>query len=224
MNHNHLHDYTRVSTTSTNPSEHSNGSLHQENSSTETLQQHPPKSSLSQSAASTVVTSTTAAASSTMNSHNIMPLRTMTERITDKVQAALWVIVASLVFHYTDSAHVLLLFPYPNENEYNGSSSPPPKTANVVLLQLVMIGLGMNTILFAYLLLYLPYVKGLHDSSAWEVYCPRVIPSMTLIGVRTFVVLIRATYPLWGFLAPFIISIEAMGVLFACHFIPVGFV
>jgi hypothetical protein len=155
----------------------------------------------------------------------------MTERITDKCIAALWVMVASLVFYYTNSAHVYLLTStttgstnhHSNEDVHWDAEKQQSPTANVLLMQLVMIGLGINTVLFLYLLLYLPYVKGLRDSTAWDVYCPRLIPCMTLIGVGIFIVLIRATYPIWGFLAPIIIAIEATGALFVCHFIPVGF-
>ena len=206
MNHNHR-EYTRISTTSpaSTPLEH--GTINDDGSSAaEIVQQYPPQPT----------TSTSALPPS-------LPSRTMTELITDKCFAAIWVVVASLIFHYTDSSHVYLLTDDSNYNTTENNSLKPT-TANVLLMQLVMIGLGINTVLFGYLLIYLPYVKGLHDSTAWDVYCPRVIPCMTLIGIGIFILLIRATYPIWGFLAPIIISIEAMGALFVCHFIPVGFV
>lgn len=221
MNHNHR-EYTRISTTSvsttttTTPPEHNpthnNGHIsHDGSSSHSSLSQQPQQQQLSS-------TSTTASTSvSSNNNTNTLPHRTTTERIMDKCYAAIWVVVASLVFHYTDSAHVYLL-----TNDSTAENHQKP-TANVLLLQCVMIGLGINTVLFVYLLIYLPYVKGLRDSTAWDVYCPRVIPCMTLIGLGIFILLIRATYPIWGFLAPIIIGIEAMGALFACHFIPVGF-
>jgi hypothetical protein len=211
MNHNHR-EYTRISTTSvsttTTPPPEQNGHIisHDGASSHSSLSQQQQQQQQLSSAAASTVTSTT------------LPPRTTTERIMDKCYAAIWVVVASLVFHYTDSAHVYLL-----TTDSTAEKNQKP-TANVVLLQCVMIGLGINTVLFVYLLIYLPYVKGLPDSTAWDVYCPRVIPCMTLIGLGIFIVLIRATYPIWGFLAPIIIGIEAMGALFACHFIPVGLV
>jgi hypothetical protein len=146
-----------------------------------------------------------------------LPSRTVSERIMDKVVAAGWVLLAALVFHYTDSVHVYCILPSDDH------VAPPKKTANIHLLQLVMIGLGINTVLFLYLLLYLPYIKGLNDSSAWDVYCPRIIPTITITSVVLFILLIRATWPVWGFLSPLIIGIEAVGSLFVCHFIPVGF-
>ena len=203
--HHHSRDYARVATTP-------DGST--TTTSFETTQQQPPPSlSASSSAAADTTT--------------VPPRRTTTEQITDKCVAVIWVVVAALVFHYTNSAHVysLTTTTTPTTTPNDTPNATTTGSANVILLQLVAIGLGINTVLFLYLLLYLPYVKGLPcDSSAWEVYCPRVIPTMTLVGLCVAIVLIRATYPVWGFLAPLIIGIEALGVLYATHFIPVGWV
>ena len=75
-------------------------------------------------------------------------------------------------------------------------------------------------VLLLYLTVYLPKVIKLTDPSAWPVYCPRVIPSMILLAVLAAIFLIRATYPVWGFLSPLILGIEAMGALFATQLIP----
>lgn len=91
---------------------------------------------------------------------------------------------------------------------------------NRIILYLAVACLAINTILLLYLTVYLPKVVKLTDSSAWEVYCPRVVPSMALFGVLSAMFLIRATYPVWGFFAPLILGIEAMGALFATQFIP----
>lgn len=137
--------------------------------------------------------------------------RTFSEKITDKIVAFAWVLAAVVTAYWTDSLSVLLMRP----------TASPKMTAVAGLLQLAAVGLGINTILVAYLTCYLPYVKGLTDSSAWEVYCPRVIPIMTLTGIITALFLIRAVWPVWGFLSPLILGIEAMGCLFALHFVPV---
>lgn len=131
--------------------------------------------------------------------------RSFSDRLTDKIVATLWVVTAALVFRYTKTWHVLF-----------ATDSPAIHS----LLILVMIGCGINTVLVAYLLLYLPYGKGLTDSSAWEVYCPRIIPTMTFVGVVSLLLLIRAVYPAWGFLSPLIVGLELLGCLFALHFIP----
>ena len=88
------------------------------------------------------------------------------------------------------------------------------------LLYVAMVCLGINTVLLCYLTVYLPKVKKLTDTSAWDVYCPRVVPAMTLSGIVCGVSLIRSTWPVWGMLAPLILGIEAMGFLFTMHFIP----
>jgi hypothetical protein len=88
------------------------------------------------------------------------------------------------------------------------------------LLQLVAVGVGIQTVLTFYLTVYLPYGKGLTDSSAWSVYCPRVIPVLTAVSVITFLILVRAVWPVWGLLAPLILSVEGLGLLFALQFVP----
>ncbi len=58
------------------------------------------------------------------------------------------------------------------------------------------------------------------NSDLWAVYCPRVIPIMTLNGVLCGVFLIRCFWPIWGFLTPFIVAMEFFGLLFLTQFIP----
>jgi len=88
------------------------------------------------------------------------------------------------------------------------------------LLYAAMACLGTNTILLAYLTIFLPRVKGVTDSAAWDVVCPRVVPTMTACGILSFLLFVRATWPVWGFLAPFILGTQAFGFLFALHFVP----
>jgi len=118
--------------------------------------------------------------------------------------ALAWVLTAVLLAYFTDFFTVLI-------------SSPK---ANRGLLQLVLICLLMNLTLVAYLTIYLPKVKGLTDSSAWPVYCPRVIPLIVIISFVAALLLIRATWPVWGFLSPLVLGIEMMGAIFSLHFIP----
>ena len=94
------------------------------------------------------------------------------------------------------------------------------EVANRTLLKLAFLCLAINTVLSVYLMAYLPYVKKLKDSSAWSVYCPKVVPTMIFLGVLCALFLIRGTWPVWGFFAPLYLGIEAMGFLFALHFVP----
>jgi len=88
------------------------------------------------------------------------------------------------------------------------------------LLHLGVIGIGVVVSLALYLTVYLPRVKGLADSSAWSVYCPYVIPSMTATGIITTLILIRSFWDKWGFLSPLILGTQCMGCIMSLHFIP----
>lgn len=130
--------------------------------------------------------------------------RSPADRMADKAIALAWVLVAWLVAKWTRFFHVLLA----------------DERANRPLLQVAALSFGINTVLLLYLTVYLPKIKGLTDSSAWEVYCPRVVPTMTFVGVVTGLLLIRATWPVWGFLAPLVLGVEFLGLLFGLHFVP----
>lgn len=169
----------------------------------------PPVSGGSESAhsaSSEVSVNTNASSGGTHNNNNNNNHRSLSERFQDKIFAAAWVAVAVLVGWWSNAPHVLF--------------RPTATQANTSLLQVVALLLGVNTVLLLYLTVYLPRVKGLTDSSAWEVYCPAVIPAMTGVGVLAFGLAIRATWPVWGFLAPLVLSTECLGCLFALHFVP----
>jgi hypothetical protein len=84
----------------------------------------------------------------------------------------------------------------------------------------------VNTVLLTYLGIYIPKIKGIKidpgtsSSELWAVYCPRVIPIMTLCGILCGIFLMRCFWPVWGFLTPFILGTEFFGLLFTSHFIP----
>jgi hypothetical protein len=99
-------------------------------------------------------------------------------------------------------------------------SADVPRVPVVWLMQLAMAGIGAMVLLWLYLVLYLPYVKGLTDPSAWPVYCPRVVPAIVLTFVLTFVALVRACWPLWGCLSPLVWAVEIAGLVFATQFVP----
>lgn len=131
--------------------------------------------------------------------------RTRSERIVDKIYAMGWLTLAFLVAGWTNFFHTLV-------SSDSGVNRPT--------LYLAAVFLGINIVLLLYLTVYLPKVVGITDSSAWDVYCPRIVPAMCLGGVLFGILLIRATWPVWGFLAPLIFGIEAMGALFSLHFAP----
>jgi hypothetical protein len=117
-----------------------------------------------------------------------------------------WVILAIVVAQWTSFFSVLW----------------KSEMANRTLLRIAAMGAGIVTSLIVYLVVYLPKVKGLTDSSAWSVYCPKVIPTMTATSILTYLIALRGTWPVWGFLSPLIFGIQLMGGLMVLHFVPAG--
>jgi hypothetical protein len=162
--------------------------------------------------------------------------RSWSERWNDKLWAAGFVLLAYLVAWKTQFWQTVLLLNYhhlePEHSNESFSSSPTSfspsplsvkvsrNAPNVTLLQFAAMGMGIQTVLFLYLTFYLPIFKRLHDSSAWDVYCPRVIPTITIVGILTFLIAIRAIWPVYGFFAPIILIIQMFGILFGGHFVP----
>lgn len=130
--------------------------------------------------------------------------KTLAERLWEKIQALLWVAMATAVGWYLDLPLTLLADPRIHRTPFN--------IATVLLM--------INLVLISYLGIYLPKVVGINDSSAWEAYCPRVIPIMTFNGVMCGILAIRSLWPVWGFLTPFILGLEFLGVVFGMHFVP----
>mmetsp|Transcript_3003 Transcript_3003/g.6250 ORF Transcript_3003/g.6250 Transcript_3003/m.6250 type:complete len:165 (-) Transcript_3003:402-896(-) len=130
--------------------------------------------------------------------------RSRGERLEDKFIALGWVIVAVMLARWTEFFGVL----WSNE------------VVNRKLLKISFMGCLLVITIFLYLTVYLPRIKGLSDPSVWGVYCPKVLPVMCVVGVSTYLVLIRALWPLYGFMAPLISGTEIMGMLMALHFVP----
>mmetsp|Transcript_10204 Transcript_10204/g.30143 ORF Transcript_10204/g.30143 Transcript_10204/m.30143 type:complete len:196 (-) Transcript_10204:148-735(-) len=80
--------------------------------------------------------------------------------------------------------------------------------------------LGINAVLTLYLAVYLPRIVGIKDCTAWEAYCPRVIPTITVLGILCGFLLVRSLWPVWGVLTPLVLGVESLGALFSLHFIP----
>ncbi|KAL7526117.1 hypothetical protein ACHAXR_001324 [Thalassiosira sp. AJA248-18] len=139
-------------------------------------------------------------------------VRSRSERISDKLHALVWVLVAYAIASYTHLFHTV----FTDERIIR-----PIFHASIVLF-------SINFVLTLYLTVYLPFkfpVTPIHKTPAsspkfWEVYCPRVIPTMTACGIIGSFLLVRACYPVWGFLTPFILGVVALGMFFSLHFIP----
>eukprot|EP00529_Nitzschia_sp_RCC80_P002029 CAMPEP_0113466118 /NCGR_PEP_ID=MMETSP0014_2-20120614/14101_1 /TAXON_ID=2857 /ORGANISM="Nitzschia sp." /LENGTH=240 /DNA_ID=CAMNT_0000358319 /DNA_START=826 /DNA_END=1548 /DNA_ORIENTATION=- /assembly_acc=CAM_ASM_000159 len=168
---------------------------------------------------------------------SVLQLRSRTERLQDKGVAVCWVVLAYFVARWSKffsyvlwgitSTATTATASSSGESD-NSSSDPPPSAAavidvNIIILRLALIGFGIVTLLGLYLTVYLPRFKGLalKDSSGWApVYCPNVIPSMSVTFLISVLLLIRSVWPVYGFLAPFIVSSQFMALLMSTHLLP----
>jgi len=131
--------------------------------------------------------------------------RSRGERLEDKFVALGWVIVAVLLAQWTDFFAIVW----------------GDERLNRTLLKVAAGGFVLVVTLVLYLAVYLPKIKGLpSDLSLWGVYCPKVLPVLCVTGFATYLLFVRALWPLWGFMAPLISGTEIMGMLMAMHFVP----
>jgi uncharacterized BrkB/YihY/UPF0761 family membrane protein len=131
--------------------------------------------------------------------------RSRGERLEDKFVALGWVIVAVILAQWTDFFSIVWR----------------DERLNRTLLKVAAGGFLVVVTLILYLGVYLPKIKGLpSDLSLWGVYCPKVLPILCATGFATYLVFVRALWPLWGFMAPLISGTEIMGMLMALHFVP----
>jgi len=170
-------------------------------------------SSAPMAATNTNTTSTSASTNATTS--------TISEQLYDKLHAIFFISLSYVTIKYTDTISILLT------------------SADIIrpLLYISIALITVNTILLSYLSIYIPKIKGIKvdehnnnkngvvgggktNSDLWQVYCPRVIPIMTLNGVLCGIFLMRCFWPVWGFLTPFILGVEFFGLLFVTHFIP----
>ncbi|KAJ8606276.1 hypothetical protein CTAYLR_010319, partial [Chrysophaeum taylorii] len=148
------------------------------------------------------------------------------EHIATKIQALAWVAAGGFVMYQTDLPNVMMRDPNVNRVWFNIAAAC----------------FAMNCVLCFYLAVWLPYVQRIHIE--WSVYCPRVIPTMTIVGVMCSFSfdpasylpsessgveclvfffccrLIRGLWPVWGLLTPLILALTFMACIMSLHFIP----
>ncbi|KAL3781838.1 hypothetical protein ACHAWO_009204 [Cyclotella atomus] len=144
---------------------------------------------------------------------NQAPSRSRGERISDKLHALAWAVSAYFIARYTQLFHTILT---------DERILRPVLNLSITLF-------SINAALISYLTIYLPCIKfrklantklSACSSAFWDVYCPRVIPAMTVCGLFGSFLLVRACYPVWGFLTPLMLGWVALGAFFSLHFIP----
>ena len=130
--------------------------------------------------------------------------RRRTQRISSKVNAAFWVLLAGAVIYYVDFIEVAL---------HDESVKRGPLNAAVVCLTVILV-------LLLYLCVYLPHFEKITDHKMWDVHCPNVIPTMTFLGVLCLILMNVAFWPVWGLLTPLLVFLLMMGFLLLGHFVP----
>lgn len=159
-----------------------------------------------------VATADAVANSAPANNNEAYGSRTRSERISDKLHALVWVVVAYFTASYTHFFPTLFTDDRIIRPIFNTS----------------MALFSINVILTLYLTIYLPckfpktptFKVSASSIEFWGVYCPTVIPIMTACGVIGSFLLVRACIPIWGFFTPLVLAFVAMGIFFSLHFIP----
>mmetsp|Transcript_24758 Transcript_24758/g.55768 ORF Transcript_24758/g.55768 Transcript_24758/m.55768 type:complete len:170 (+) Transcript_24758:145-654(+) len=135
----------------------------------------------------------------------------LVERISSKVQALFWVAGSIAAIYFTDLIRVLF----------------EDKRINRLFLNVAIVCLAVNTVIMIYLTAWVPYQERLLSRKLgkpkkldWEVYCPRMIPTMTAFALVFFIAMTKAMWPVFGFLTPLILLLLFMGFVFTTHFIP----
>jgi hypothetical protein len=127
--------------------------------------------------------------------------KALMESIQTKIWAVVWTAAMIAVIYFSDFFLVLLSSDRVNRTWFN----------------LSCLCWGVDFSCLMYLSVYLPY-KGI--DLEWNVYCPRVIPVATGAMVFGGFSLMMSTWPVWGFVTPFILGIIGVGMLMSLHFIP----
>eukprot|EP00743_Colponemidia_sp_Colp-15_P006506 GILK01007005.1.p1 GENE.GILK01007005.1~~GILK01007005.1.p1 ORF type:complete len:201 (+),score=26.18 GILK01007005.1:280-882(+) len=122
-----------------------------------------------------------------------------------KAHASFWVVAASSVIYYTNFFRVI--WEHPN--------------VNYLFFRLGLMGLGINIAIIFYLSIYLPYIARVEEE--WDIYCPRVIPVATVVGISNSICFSVALWPVWGWVTLIILAVLFMGLMMTAHFLPSGF-
>eukprot|EP01015_Nassula_variabilis_P019878 TRINITY_DN3406_c0_g1_i3.p1 TRINITY_DN3406_c0_g1~~TRINITY_DN3406_c0_g1_i3.p1 ORF type:complete len:219 (+),score=25.09 TRINITY_DN3406_c0_g1_i3:50-706(+) len=119
-----------------------------------------------------------------------------------KVEALLWCLACAITIYYTNFFR--LIFEHPR--------------INTLFLNIGMIGIGINSILGLYAGFYLPFIKKNRDPI--DQVNPRAVQLGAIAGVTTFITIIIAIWPLWGWLSILIIFVFFMAIINVNHFLP----
>lgn len=124
------------------------------------------------------------------------------ERISTKVQAALWLVGALLVFF--------------KGGVYEAAADPSRSLPFFIYLGLA--ALTLSTVLMVYGVVVIPRLYG--SQWSWDVVAPGLNELGALSFVTALVSFIVGLWPGFGLLTPLVVGFMAMGCILGLHFIP----
>ncbi|KAH9104546.1 hypothetical protein LEN26_015008 [Aphanomyces euteiches] len=124
------------------------------------------------------------------------------EWVSTKIHAVLWIVGAASLAYFLDVFRVAF------------------RDARVhrIYFNIGLVCFGINCCITMYLAVWLPYVKKINLE--WSVYCPRMIPTATVVGLLCALMLTIGLWPVWGFFTPGILFVLFLGALMTAHFLP----
>lgn len=126
----------------------------------------------------------------------------LVSRISAKLHAVFWVLLAAFVAARTDLFVVLF----------------SDERVSRFWLDVALLCAGVNACLGLYLTVYLPYIAKI--TLSWGVYCPRVIPTITGVGCALLLSLVCALWHVFGLLTIPVVFVMFMGFTFLLFLIP----
>ncbi|RHZ28288.1 hypothetical protein DYB31_011591 [Aphanomyces astaci] len=124
------------------------------------------------------------------------------EVVSTKIHALMWIVGAGFLLYYLDVLRVAF------------------RDARVhrVYFNIGLVCFGINACITLYLSIWLPYVKKI--DLEWSVYCPRMVPTATVVGIVCALMFTVGLWPVWGFFTPGILFVLFLGTLMTAHFLP----
>lgn len=122
-------------------------------------------------------------------------------RISVKIQAALWVIAAILLEVY---GRVFAMMWEPGKN-------------NPSFILIGWVATSVFVLLMLYALIWLPYIERV--GLPFDEYSPQLSYAGAAAGVAAFISFLIGLWPAFGWATPLVIACETMGVLMVGHFI-----
>ena len=151
-----------------------------------------------------------AAEASSVESASARSRREVVERLSAKLHAAVWVVLAGLVWHYGRVWERLAAGDRIGPGGFVGFT-PWLMVSGALLL-------GVSTAVAMYLVVWLRWVRQV--DLAWEVVAPSAIPVATGAGLAALVCFLVGMWPAYSLLTPLLLGILTLGALMLAHFVP----